>query len=483
MADRFRLPYARNGFIVATLAALTSACATAPDEDFSLSRSAIIGGAFDTTHEAVVLLATNNSICSGTIVKVDPATRVAWVLTAAHCVVPTPPVIAVQGADYSDQSKAIRYPVLDAKAHPLYADGVFEHDVAVVRVLGADASTPMIPMVGASDGLATGRTVLSVGYGRVTPSNQAIPPNAENTKRKSISKAISLLSPTLIRYAQGGGSGGICSGDSGGPVLTTTGGEKVVGVHSYVSGDCLVEGSSMRVSGELSFINGELSKALPALKGCPRCLDTKASGNSECAQAERACLGDASCTKVLECYRPCRSLACQQACRDKFPQAAGSITKVAMCGCRKACAAECAGTLDTTCGSLPKCGVTATDACGQCGEGACCTERLAASFDNVGHACLRDPSGASCAANASYKAYATCLSTSCAEACSETIPALEEPPPATDPAAAGAAPSDADSGSGCATSSKTTSDRTGAVLVLGVFAFIFTRRRCGRDRR
>jgi MYXO-CTERM domain-containing protein len=477
MVDRFYLPYARNAFTLATLAVLISACATAPEEDFSHARSAIIGGAFDATHEAVVLLATNNSICSGTIVKVDPATRVAWVLTAAHCVVPTPPVIAVQGSDFNDQTKAIRYPVLDAKAHPLYADGVFEHDVAVVRVLGADTSTPMIPVAGASDGLATGRTVLSVGYGRVTPSNQAIPPNAENTKRKSISKAISLLSPTLIRYAQGGGSGGICSGDSGGPVLTNAGGEKVVGVHSYVSGDCLVDGSSMRVSSELAFINGELNKAVPALTGCPRCLDTKASGNSECAQAERACLSDATCAKVIACYQPCRSLACQQACRDKFPQAAGSITKVAACGCRKACATECAGTLDTTCGGLPKCGITATDACGQCGEGACCTERLAASFDNVGHACLRDPAGASCAANASYMAYATCLSTRCAEACSETIPALEEPPPATDPAA-GAAPSAADSGSGCATSSGAPSHRTGAiVLALGVFAFIFTRRR------
>jgi hypothetical protein len=362
------------------------ACSEAPSTDIGTQSSAIIGGQLDTTHEAVMLLATNTSICSATMVKTDVAKGVGWLLTAAHCV-DQAPVVAVQGPNFEDQAKTIQYSVLDFKAHPLYRDGAFEHDVAIVRVLGVGASTPVIPMAGASDGMSVGTSVLSVGYGRTTPSSA---PADNNNKRKRIAKNISRLTSTLITYSLSGG--GICSGDSGGPVLSQAGGEKVVGVHSFVSGDCLVDGSSTRVSSELAFINGEIAKAIPALGSCDLCQRIQSSGTNECAEAQRTCAQNAECSAVATCFQKCSNESCRDTCRAKSPGVVGMINKALSCTCRKGCASECATAL--ACRSVPQCGAVAADECNKCGENVCCTERLAASYDNVGYTCLLDSTGA-----------------------------------------------------------------------------------------
>jgi uncharacterized protein (TIGR03382 family) len=444
------------GFVVV----LGLGCAQDPPE-LGESQSAIIGGELDTTHEAVVLLASKMGLCSGTIVKVDAARKVGWVLTAAHCVT-DPPEAVLQGPDFAAQGKAIRYAVLDFKAHPQYSESSFARDIAVVRILGVDASTPVIPIAGAADGVVRGTPVLSIGYGRTTPSNQA--PDM-NTRRKRIAKTITNVSAVQLQYSLSGG--GICSGDSGGPVLTTNGGEKVVGVHSTVSGDCLVDGNSVRVSSELAFINAELTRAVPAQTSCTACLNVQTSGNFECAKAERACLSDATCGALVDCYQKCVSESCRVACRAKHSGAEGKFNKVVACGCRVGCKTECTN----LCPGVPKCGAAGTGACVTCGEGACCNERLAASFDDVAVLCLKDSTLAGCDASGAYKAYARCLESQCAEPCGlspsppeEPVPG-EEPPPTTNAAVA-------EQSTGCSTAPRSMSFM-GAFMML----FVLLRRR------
>jgi uncharacterized protein (TIGR03382 family) len=429
-------------------------CAQEPPE-LGESQSAIIGGELDTTHEAVVVVASAMGLCSGTIVKTDPVTHVGWVLTAGHCVTMAPEAV-LQGPDFAAQGKAIRYAILDYKAHPQYSASGFGHDVAVVRILGVDASTPVIPIAGAADGVVRGTPVLSVGYGRTTPANQA--PDM-NSRRKRIARTISNVSAVQLVYSLAGG--GICQGDSGGPVLTASGGEKVVGVHSTVSGDCL---------GELAFINGELSRAVPAQTSCSACLNVQNSGNFECAKAERACVADAGCLALADCYRACTSEACRSTCRSKSPGANGKFNKVIACGCRVGCKAECE--LALACKGVPKCGAAGVGECVQCGEASCCSERLLASFDDVAARCLEDPAAAGCDASATFTAYNACLQKGCAEPCglspAPVDPAAGEPSPAGAPSAA------AQESSGCNSAGATS---TTGLLSFALIALLLRRRR------
>ncbi len=92
--------------VTLTLTAGCSSLADAPsgDERVTRTQQAIIGGALDTTHAAVVTLRSAPSgggffECSGTLVKIDPATGVGWVLTAGHCLSNWKPQTVLLGED------------------------------------------------------------------------------------------------------------------------------------------------------------------------------------------------------------------------------------------------------------------------------------------------------------------------------------------------------------------------------------------------
>ncbi len=402
---------------------LAIACSTAPPSGstevlLGANSQPIIGGSFDTTHQAVVYLVSNpdsqglSAACTGTIIKTDAAKKVGWVLTAAHCVNPKPAVAII--ADDVASKTAVQFIVLDATANPAYTGQTTptSHDVAMVRILGVDASTPTIPLTSVTNDAAVGTSVTSVGYGRTTPSSQ--PPD-NNSRRKRITRTLNGVSASAVSYSLSGG--GICQGDSGGPVLVgSAGSERVLAVHSYVSGDCLGDGTSIRVSGEMGFINGELSKALPSsLNSCSTCGSTADSGNQACAQRRFACGADADCSALLDCLTKCSGISCQNNCRTKYPAGLGPFAAYQNCTCAEGCKAECAS--DNTCVGAPQCGIKALDACGKCGEGSCCAERAAASFDKVGFACVTTPDGEGCAANAPFQAYQACLQKSCSAEC------------------------------------------------------------------
>ncbi|MBX3191251.1 MAG: S1 family peptidase [Labilithrix sp.] len=414
-------------FALPVAAIVVGACSSAPepsDEPVGRASSAIINGQVDTTHEAVVVVVSGDGthidgLCTGTIVKVDTARNIGWVATAAHCV-ESAPLYVLQCADFGT-GPCLSYETVDFRFEPSYNGQVgAANDIAMIRVAGVDGSTPTIPLVTAPDGLTTGSAVVSVGYGRtsgVVSSN----PNDQNTKRHSVSKTISQIqgNGALLVYNQS--TSGICQGDSGGPVISSAGGgERVVGIHSFVSGSqaqiraCSGTGVSVRVTAGASFWNGELGKALPA-EDCALCQKVANSGNGQCATVLRNCIADkANCGGFLECLNKGTSRA---NCLKQFPKAEGPLNAVANCTCTQACADKCAGNLD--CAQVPKCGykLPAGD-CSTCLESSCCDETLDCSADGTCYVCLKTKDAAEeCAGNASRKKMATCAATKCATEC------------------------------------------------------------------
>jgi hypothetical protein len=422
-------------------------------EPIGHTSSAVINGQLDTTHQAVVAIVLQQGqqggLCSGTIVKVDPTTHIGWVVAAAHCV-DIPPVFVLQGDDFS-QSNVLRYDVIDYKADSRWAGQVGSpYDFAVLRIAGVDASTPTIPLVGASDGLSVGTPVVSVGYGRT--SLIASGAGSENTIRRRVSKTLGQVGQMLAYDMQ---NSGICQGDSGGPVLVTSGGvEKVAGVHSYVQGDCNGTGVSGRVSFDLSFLSGEIAKATPT-QDCDLCGKIYNSGNGKCAAATKKCLLDKECGGFYECLS---GGASKQSCLTKFPKAEGPFNVAANCTCTQACATECKGSAE--CSGTPKCGYKLpAGSCASCTESACCDETLACAADGTCYVCLKTKDvAAECATNAARQKMATCVASKCKTECQGS--GLDT---GADPAAT-ADPATTDPASGAASSAPTTTTTTGCTM-------------------
>lgn len=443
---------------VVALALGLGACASSPPqgedpERVARSSSAIINGQLDTTHDAVVAIimqeGTQGGLCSGTMVKVDATRHIGWVATAAHCV-EVPPVLVVQGADFT-QPEALRYEIIDYKADDRYTGSAgSSYDFAMIRVAGVDATTPTIPLVTSPDGLVNGTPVLSVGYGRTTLNSSGS--TDENTVRRRVSKTLGQVGSTQIAYSMS--TSGICQGDSGGPVLTSSGGsERVVGVHSYVQGDCNGNGVSGRVQAGLGFFDGELDKPLPP-EDCGLCQLISSSGNGVCAALTKSCLSDKDCKGYYDCLQ---SGASRATCLAKFPKAEGPFNAAANCSCTRACTATCTGGLE--CRSVPKCGYKfpAGD-CQKCTESACCDESLACASDGTCYVCLKTgDAAAECATNAARKTLATCVASKCKTECAGTgldtgaDPNVPEGSGGGDPANGAGGKSTTTTTSGCAT--------------------------------
>lgn len=241
-----------------------AACAQRADEGDEGAASAIVKGSIDTERDAVVFLSmvgvdNRRSQCTGTIVRADVETQIGYVLTAGHCVDDARRV-AVYEADDLSGPRVHQYRVLDFYAHPDYTGQAgSSFDIGLVRIRGVDESTPVLPMA-LPDELAPGTRIVSVGYGRTTPMGAVEP--TQNLVRRFVGGTIRRLPQALIEAVYDDG-GSICSGDSGGPVLALREGrEYVVGVHSFVRGNCIGLGYSVRPSMMLAFLQPILDAPL-----------------------------------------------------------------------------------------------------------------------------------------------------------------------------------------------------------------------------
>ena len=468
----------RSSCLGVVLLAVVAACSSSSSpkkEETATTASPIINGNVDTTHQAVVALilqsASEGGLCSGTIIKTDPTTHIGWVLTAAHCVDDVPPYYALQGNDFQATSGVLKYDVLDYVADPGYdkTNVSSPHDFGIVRIIGVDATTPVIPMAGANDTLAVGTNVESVGYGRTTLMSAGA--TDTNTLRHNVMKTVTALSSAQLGYDQA--DDGICSGDSGGPSLVTIGGvQMVAGVHSYVQGDCDGKSVSGRVSYGLSFINAQLAKAAPTYD-CNLCGEIANDGNGQCAQLNAACLADTECSAYYQCLSAGKET--QAACLAEHPKAEGPFNAATSCVCDRACASLCGAT--PSCSKVPKCGFALpTDDCGTCTEGACCDQTLDCTADGTCYLCLKDSDAdAECATNPARQALAACVASSCGTQCGVSPDGGTTDDDGGAPASSGG--TSTVTTSGCALGAARGGERRGAALLALVAMVALARRR------
>ncbi|MEO6950991.1 MAG: trypsin-like serine protease [Polyangia bacterium] len=210
-------------------------------------QSPIIGGMLDTGDPSVVLVyaqtsTTQASLCTGEVVSPH------MVLTAAHCVDPTvlktsSAVFSIfLGSDLNDMSQASDsanfIDVTSTDFDQQFDTNQLEngHDigelstaVTIPRALLPVHQTPL-------DDSFVDSQLRIVGFGR--DSSTDTQGTSAGTRRKNTTSVTSVDSNAYL-ISSGDATHDICQGDSGGPGFITIGGiETIVGVASFVNGDC-----------------------------------------------------------------------------------------------------------------------------------------------------------------------------------------------------------------------------------------------------
>ncbi len=228
----------------------------APELDREVTSQAIVGGTATTGDPAIVALYTKKpedekgALCTGTVI----APKV--ILTAAHCVHPDlvgegTTTTLLMGPDLNKpETRCPCIPAKETHYDPLFSRYLLMngHDIAVV-IMDEPLDVQPIPfMQKAIPDAAAGGAARIVGYGLDNGFNQT----GAVIKRTA---ELKLNSFDNLFVKTGVWGKGICSGDSGGPVLIKVDGkETVVGVNSFGLIFCISESSSTRVDTYLDFI-------------------------------------------------------------------------------------------------------------------------------------------------------------------------------------------------------------------------------------
>jgi secreted trypsin-like serine protease len=284
---------------------------------------AIVGGASDTSHDAVVSIssvadAARSELCSGVLV----APRV--VLTAGHCTQGWAPADLAVGVGPSASAAAQVLPV--ASVHTLAtftgtrADFLAGRDVGAV-VLGADA--PVAPLAIDRSDLAGG-ALLAVGFG----------PNGTGEEGARTSGNVQATASCSLLLSFGDARITACHGDSGGPLLASGDG-RVVGIVSFGASDgsCTPPAYAVRVAPYAAWVDA-LVRGMPddaCASTCPPVTDCN--GDSDASTSDDA---NADATPSHE-YRVTGGCALAGASGDQVPTAEslGVLSLVALWAARR----------------------------------------------------------------------------------------------------------------------------------------------------
>jgi secreted trypsin-like serine protease len=235
--------------------ALAAGCGET-DNSMDNATPSIVGGTPTEGYPAVASLyarepdADKGSLCTGTFIS-DTV-----FLTAAHCVHPDLVGAAAEfqifrGHDLNDPStRCPCHEVAEVHYHPSFnaSNASAGSDIAVAVLAEPIEVETLAYMQSPLTNSMKGEPATIVGYGVNNGWNK----EGAGTKREA---AVELNSYNNQFVKTGIGGKGICSGDSGGPVIMDVDGEQtVVGVNSFGFIFCLFEASSTRVDSYLPFI-------------------------------------------------------------------------------------------------------------------------------------------------------------------------------------------------------------------------------------